>query len=170
MMHELKAFTPSQILVFANVVRNDRRLDFEFRLRDPQKLVLDSLSDFKGPPWPRADELWKTTCFEAFVSQSNSPAYWELNLSPSRKCWNLYFFTGYRTPQPPAASRDFELVNVEMTGETLSAGLQSAKDLGPLEVNLNAIMRTAAGPEYFALKHATGKADFHDRQCLRLLI
>src|SRR5579863_5463591 len=31
----------------------------------------------------RADELWKHTCFEAFVGGPQSPGYLELNFSPS---------------------------------------------------------------------------------------
>jgi hypothetical protein len=43
----------------------------------------------------RADELWRATCFEAFVKNEKSKEYWEFNLSPSGS-WNFYHFTSYR--------------------------------------------------------------------------
>ena len=59
----------------------------------------------------RTDELWKHTCFEAFLRAPGSDAYVELNLSPSSQ-WAVYAFTGYRertsdpaTPAPPRESR-----------------------------------------------------------------
>jgi hypothetical protein len=50
------------------------------------------------PPAPapqRLDELWRHTCFEAFVRPSRSPAYQELNLSPSGD-WAYYHFDDHR--------------------------------------------------------------------------
>ena len=41
----------------------------------------------------RTDELWRTTCFEAFVRTDGG--YVEYNLSPSG-AWAAYRFDGYR--------------------------------------------------------------------------
>jgi hypothetical protein len=43
----------------------------------------------------RADELWRTTCFELFLMPQGGDAYCEFNLSPSER-WAAYDFTGYR--------------------------------------------------------------------------
>ena len=43
----------------------------------------------------RADELWRHTCFEAFVRALPSAAYYEFNFSPSTQ-WAAYQFSGYR--------------------------------------------------------------------------
>ena len=43
----------------------------------------------------RADELWRTTCFEAFLRPVGGESYVELNLSPSER-WNAYDFDRYR--------------------------------------------------------------------------
>src|SRR5215472_3780349 len=44
----------------------------------------------------RTDELWRHTCFEAFVGNSQSVAYYEFNFAPSTQ-WAAYRFSGYRT-------------------------------------------------------------------------
>ena len=43
----------------------------------------------------RTDELWKATCFEAFLRETGSDAYQEWNFAPSGQ-WAAYDFTGYR--------------------------------------------------------------------------
>src|SRR5262249_46469843 len=49
----------------------------------------------------RADELWRHTCFEAFVT-TGAGAYYEFNFSPSTE-WAAYRFTGYRDGRADAA-------------------------------------------------------------------
>src|SRR5690349_4799096 len=44
----------------------------------------------------RAEELWQSTCFEAFVRCSASEAYYEFNFAPSTQ-WAAYQFDGYRS-------------------------------------------------------------------------
>src|SRR5688572_25684953 len=44
----------------------------------------------------RTDELWRHTCFEAFVQGPASAAYYEFNLAPSTQ-WAAYRFDGYRS-------------------------------------------------------------------------
>src|SRR5579863_7344904 len=44
----------------------------------------------------RRDELWRQTCFEAFVSAAEACGYCEFNFSPSGD-WAAYQFEDYRT-------------------------------------------------------------------------
>src|SRR4029077_5215569 len=44
----------------------------------------------------RTDELWRNTCFEAFVSTSPGPGYYEFNFAPSTQ-WAAYRFDSYRS-------------------------------------------------------------------------
>src|SRR5215467_2426337 len=44
-------------------------------------------------------ELWRHTCFEAFVGIAGTPAYHELNLAPSGE-WTVYTFDAYRDGGP----------------------------------------------------------------------
>src|SRR3954464_8994411 len=43
----------------------------------------------------RADELWRTTCFEAFLRPLGEENYREWNFAPSGQ-WATYEFSGYR--------------------------------------------------------------------------
>src|SRR5690349_12825659 len=44
----------------------------------------------------RADELWRHTCFEAFVAPLRREPYYEFNFSPSGE-WAVYRFDSYRS-------------------------------------------------------------------------
>src|SRR6185437_4877761 len=43
----------------------------------------------------RSDELWRHTCFEAFVGTAAGAPYYELNFAPSTQ-WAAYRFGSYR--------------------------------------------------------------------------
>src|SRR5580704_12597995 len=43
----------------------------------------------------RADELWRHTCFEAFIGVPPRIGYYEFNFSPSTQ-WAAYRFSDYR--------------------------------------------------------------------------
>src|SRR5215469_6591442 len=49
-----------------------------------------------APRAPRiASDLWRHTCFEAFIAVEGQPAYHEFNFSPSGE-WAVFAFSGYR--------------------------------------------------------------------------
>ena len=56
----------------------------------PDRFVIPKSSE----PW-RADELWRTTCFEAFLMAEDGAGYREWNFAPTGN-WAAYDFTGYR--------------------------------------------------------------------------
>jgi hypothetical protein len=43
----------------------------------------------------RADELWRHTCFEAFIRGTQADSYYEFNFAPSNQ-WAAYRFDSYR--------------------------------------------------------------------------
>jgi hypothetical protein len=62
-------------------------------------LVTGRISDLRIPPAvaaTRTDELWRHTCFEAFLCDSPGPGYYEFNFSPSTQ-WAAYWFDSYRS-------------------------------------------------------------------------
>lgn len=123
-------------------------------------------------PAPRAparmDGLWRHTCFEAFIAPAASPAYLELNFSPSGE-WAAYAFNGYRDGMRPfesgtapgivarAGTDSLELtVTADIHGLPLGPG-------GALRLGLTAVIEDRAGGlSYWALKHPSDKPDFHD--------
>ena len=120
----------------------------------------------------RRDELWRETCFEAFVRPSGSEAYHEVNIAPSGD-WALYHFTdrrlGMTNPDVPAPA-----IELEATGDrlVLRAGLELAGLLSPAvpwQLNLTAVLRTRDANTYWALAHSPeGLPDFHDPACFVL--
>jgi hypothetical protein len=115
----------------------------------------------------RQDELWKHTCFEAFV-KGPAEAYYEFNFSPSRQ-WAAYRFDAYRQAMahlnlssPPAVQvqtlpGSFTLEAVVDLKELDHADPGAQKRLG-----LAAVIEQRSGSlSYWALHHPPGKADFH---------
>jgi len=126
----------------------------------------------------RRDELWRQTCFEAFVRVPGEPHYREFNFSPSGD-WAIYRFRAYRqsvsSPTvviPPrihlSQDTDFLQLDVELTPELLGEAAMSATDW---QVGLCAVMESQSGEiSYWALNHPPGAPDFHhdDGFALRL--
>lgn len=114
----------------------------------------------------RTDDLWKHTCFEAFVRpDANAPGYVELNLAPSRK-WAAYAFDDYRAGMRNADAIDASNIETSVTGRfyNLRAAIPLAS-LGerPWQVAITAVIETANGEKsYWSLAHAPGNPDFHN--------
>ena len=110
----------------------------------------------------RTDELWRTTCFEAFVEASPGAGYYEFNLSPSSK-WAAYHFTDYREGMalaevsPPAI-----ITGANATHIDVDALVYLMANDEPWQLALTAVIEEASGAKsYWALKHPAGKPDFH---------
>jgi len=129
------------------------------RLRVPQRR-----------PSHQTNELWKHTCFEAFIAPVGS-GYCELNFAPSTE-WAAYGFDDYRKGITPLGVVAPDL-RVEMTPTRLqldvrvdgAAVLAAAKldaSPGKWRVALTAVLEDEHGTlSYWALKHAQAKPDFH---------
>lgn len=120
----------------------------------------------------RTDELWRHTCFEAFIA-SDGGGYYEFNVSPSTQ-WAAYRFDGYREGLAP-----FELYAPSIAGEMGDGRLElrivldladaALPENGTWRIGLSAVMETAdGGLSYWALRHPPGKADFHHADCFAL--
>ena len=111
----------------------------------------------------RNDGLWKTTCCELFLAAVGSDAYFEFNYSPSTQ-WAAYRFDSYR-----AGGCDLPLSVapvVDREAACLAEVRQSLSDLppGPLQMSLTAVIEETDGTKsYWALAHAPGPPDFHNR-------
>jgi hypothetical protein len=113
----------------------------------------------------RADELWRHTCFEAFLKPDAGPRYIELNFAPSTQ-WAAYRFNGYREGMRPAAIAAPRIaVTASDTNLDVAVSLDLASlDLppGPYRLALSAVIEAAGGAKsYWALAHAVGRPDFH---------
>jgi hypothetical protein len=123
--------------------------------------------------WPapatpgRADELWRRTCFEAFVA--TEAGYVEYNLSPSGQ-WATYGFDAYRAGMRPA---DREARVLGLDGASGYAALEARIDL-PADagrLGLSAVIETTEGVvAYWALAHPSDKPDFHHPETMTLAL
>jgi hypothetical protein len=145
----------------ASVARSAGALAFGYR-------IFGELSRIRIPQprsARRAEELWRHTCFEAFVSNGDR-GYYEFNFSPSGE-WAVYSFRGYRDRAPlvDVAATKIDLrhnasafeVDARVAVPTL------ALDRAPqLKIGLAAVIEEKDGVlHYWALRHPPGKPDFH---------
>jgi len=117
----------------------------------------------------RADELWRHTCFEAFVRSALDGSYYELNFAPSTE-WAAYQFSGYRTGMRVADEIGAPKIEVASTPERFT--LQTTVAMSELagssrwQLGLSAVIEEANGRKSFwALAHPPGKPDFHHSDC-----
>lgn len=140
------------------------RLDYHVT-GDTDALKLPSLRGSQ-----RADDLWRTTCFELFVALDGAN-YAEFNFSPST-CWAAYRFESYRS--------GMQLLSGVEPQVTFAAGegwlhLSATLDLAKLVPDLNRPMGISAVFEqrdektsWWALRHMSEKPDFHHWDCFAL--
>ena len=109
----------------------------------------------------QVDELWKHTCFEAFIAGASDGAYREFNFAPSTE-WAAYAFTGYRAGMAPISTPTPE-IRVEATSDRLELRVRLAiGTTGPRKLSLTAVLEDDAGAiTYWALRHAPDRPDFH---------
>lgn len=121
-------------------------------------------------PAQRADELWRHTCFEAFLAPPSKTQYLEYNFSPSG-AWAAYRFEDYRQGMallewgaPPVVECRVANHGLELRA-VLDLGwldLVWPEGLGALRLGLTAVIEDGAGGlSYWALAHALEKPDFH---------
>jgi hypothetical protein len=114
----------------------------------------------------RAEDLWQTTCFEAFVRVPGEDAYREWNFAPSGE-WAAYDFSSHREGREDAEV-GAPYVRVEDNMLWWALGATIAVDAGtPWELGLSAVLEEKDGTKsYWALAHPEGdKPDFHDPAC-----
>ena len=114
----------------------------------------------------REDELWKTTCFEAFLRPLGEEGYREWNFAPSTR-WAAYDFSGYREDMVPAEVHTAPYVRWEdnFTWWALGATIAVAADTN-WELGLSAVLEEKNGTKsYWALAHPSDKPDFHAPGC-----
>ena len=142
----------------ATVWRDVNRWHFRYVLDGTDNLVLP---DSAEPA--RSDNLWRTTCFEAFVAGEGG-AYREYNFAPSGQ-WAAYAFDA-----PRHGMRDADAaVEVWLEGgeDWISVEAAVTADIAPKSpFNLTAVIEERGGyKSYWALAHPPGDPDFHDPSC-----
>lgn len=115
----------------------------------------------------RCDELWRSTCFEAFLPAAGG-GYYEFNFAPST-AWAAYRFEGYRQgmtlaqSMPPPQIEDHRSSGLYDLRVILEPGGLPDSATDPTNgLHLAAIVETVGREtSYWATRHAPGKPDFH---------
>jgi hypothetical protein len=138
-------------------------------------VVTGAIGDLRLPPAAapaRGNELWRNTCFEAFLRAAPGGVYYELNFAPSLQ-WAAYRFTGYRAGMEAVGDIGAPKLIAQTTPQRYELAATIALDaLSELpadqtwDVALTAVIETAAREKsYWSLAHATGQPDFHHSVC-----
>ncbi|MFZ5668019.1 MAG: DOMON-like domain-containing protein [Pseudomonadota bacterium] len=159
--------TPSDVV--AGVIVHIRRLARDrmaftwFVQGDPGRLVLPAKQD---PA--RTDELWKTTCFEAFIGDPGTGfGYVETNFSPSGQ-WATYTFGQYRTGMwaDESVVDKIELWTgpgeLKLSAVVSGLAIPEYDELDHERIAISCVIEEVGGRKsYWALAHPPGKPDFH---------
>jgi hypothetical protein len=114
----------------------------------------------------RRDELWKTTCFEAFLNPEGETAYEEWNFAPSGD-WAAYQFDAPRQGMREAEVGSPPYIRMEdnLTWWALGATIAIPTD-AHWRLGLSAVIEEKDGTKsYWALTHCGDRPDFHDPGC-----
>src|SRR5262245_42796001 len=124
--------------------------------------------------------LWEHTCCEMFIARTGLPGYHELNFSPSGE-WAVYAFERYRERRPLSLADAPELdprIAVRSPPSKLAIEARIRLDrLSPVSaaatppVALTAVLEETDGSlSYWALRHPSGRPDFHHADGYRLIL
>jgi hypothetical protein len=113
----------------------------------------------------RKDELWKHTCFEAFIKPKGQDSYWEINLSPTGD-WNVYRFSSYRNGM--AREEAVQTLRPIFTKQgdqwhlSCEIWIPAWANAAGLEIGLTSVIEDTLGEiSYWAIAHAGTRPDFH---------
>jgi hypothetical protein len=129
------------------------------------------------PVAPRiGTELWRHTCFEAFINVQGQTAYHEFNFAPSGE-WCVYALSSYRRGVPVADESMRPDIALRSTGSRLELealvpldSLSSNHPRADLCIGLSAVIEASDGFSYWALRHLADKPDFHNADGFALLL
>lgn len=150
----------------ATVVAKRGRLELLYQLgADLPKLQIPAPAAAQ-----RTEELWRHTCFEAFLAPPSKSQYLEFNFSPSG-AWAAYRFEGYREGMAPLEWGAPPVVDCRISDHSLELravldlgwlDLVWPEGLGALRLGLTAVIEDRSGGlSYWALAHVSEKPDFH---------
>lgn len=166
---ELQVFpgtvVPADFLIRVESEWNGSVLSLRYHLNGPYaqfKGTQEALSSLSQ----RRDELWKTTCFEAFLRPEGAQAYWEMNFAANGD-WAFYRFDYYREGmRPPPVKFPPLIQTVKKQGWELQVSFDLSDQFEivsrPLMFSPCAVMETRDGEKsYWALQHHRPQPDFH---------
>jgi hypothetical protein len=147
-------------------VLDSNEMAVEFYVTPDSALALPA----PAPPG-RADDLWRTTCFEVFVKPDGADTYLEFNFSPSG-AWAAYGFASHREGRqelPMSWPPNVEQLAHEGRFSLFAEFDSSSFPRGAARIGLTAVIEEKDGAKsYWALNHPLGEPDFHHNDCFAI--
>lgn len=113
----------------------------------------------------RADDLWLTTCFEAFLRPDGERGYTEWNFAPSGE-WGTYDFRAHREGMAEADAASPPYIRLEDNLTWWAVGATISVPVQRYQLGLSAVIEEQDGTKsYWALAHGPGAPDFHHDDC-----
>lgn len=115
----------------------------------------------------RADELWRDTCFELFITNRSSDEYYEINTSPSTK-WNAYHFQNYKEDMSESDVFSVPSIISQKLDNRYSFSFEMAfqEDIFEKELLVNLaiiLLDRDCVRHFYSIHRREGSPDFHDR-------
>lgn len=165
-MNHLNPYQPIQekILIEGDIQFLAEKLVVKFQWSDPEgKIAMGDEIELE-----RLHELWKHTCFEAFIHAEHQESYYEINLSATGG-WNAYEFQKYRTPQPPQQTEQLILLSFHREENLIEAQFELKNHQHVWWCSLTAVVELTDGKKlYFAVEHKGDRPDFHLKESFKL--
>lgn len=148
--------------IFAGAALASGVLHLKYRVRGSELAgVLSPLPEIRAE---RKSELWRETCFEAFLELGVGDGYLEFNGSLTG-AWDLYHFDSYRS----GMKRVSGAADPCLTGREAGKDVLEMKWSVPMpegliltgKTGLTVVFKPGDRPSYWALRHDGGKPDFH---------
>ncbi|MFA5989202.1 MAG: DOMON-like domain-containing protein [Sphingomonas sp.] len=150
------------------------------RARGHMPLCYQVYGDIDQIRWPdaalegRVDRLWEHSCFEVFLAvEGAGPGYLEMNFAPGRQ-WAAYAFDSYRAGMADDLCVDIARMDwvvrpqlsVPRVEMHVLAMLPDRFESADIAMGLSLVIEELGGTKsYWALAHAPGSPDFHNRDC-----
>lgn len=155
--------------IVGEIIRVENLLSINYKVRGDVGNILLPAQAIPA----RRDDLWKSTCFEFFLTIPDHQHYWEFNMSPSGE-WNVYRMDAYRKVGFREET-DIQQLPFNFRHEADGFSLHITFDLTPIlpagqriHIGIAAVIQTTDGNEsYWALEHpetSTPLPDFHLRE------
>ena len=127
----------------------------------------EALMRLKSSSPIRANNLWKSTCFELFIAPKENLNYWELNISSSTK-WNFYAFDSYK--ENMREERDISIPNIEIVQKENLYFIScefNLREIIPKQSNFNLaviLLDRNCVRHFYSINRKGGVVDFHDKK------
>ncbi|CAA6807869.1 MAG: Unknown protein [uncultured Sulfurovum sp.] len=155
--------TLNNLQINSVLILTKHRLQIDFSIEG-------ALSEYSFPKVrkrERVNELWKGTCFELFLGNTQREAYYELNFSPSLG-WNFYYLSTYRSKVEIFKLNNNPVIEIQTSEHVLKISfVLEIEELFLDEFDIYNVATILLSQEnertFWSIKHDQNVPNFHNR-------